>query len=152
MQVRYYDPVIGRFYSNDPVGYRDVHSFNRYAYANNNPYKYVDPNGETPIHALAGLIGAVVSGTQTYISTGGDIGKTLTSAAIGGASAMLSLSPVGLVSSIGRSFVAGTAADATSQVLVDGKDVADIDPKQSLISGGVAVASTLVGGGSCFES
>ncbi|WP_426369419.1 RHS repeat-associated core domain-containing protein [Pseudocolwellia sp. HL-MZ7] len=24
MQARYYDPVIGRFYSNDPVGVRDV--------------------------------------------------------------------------------------------------------------------------------
>jgi hypothetical protein len=45
MQARYYDPVIGRFYSNDPIGFRDVHSFNRYAYANNNPYKYVDPTG-----------------------------------------------------------------------------------------------------------
>jgi RHS repeat-associated protein len=45
MQARYYDPVIGRFYSNDPVGFRDLHSFNRYAYANNNPYKYIDPTG-----------------------------------------------------------------------------------------------------------
>jgi uncharacterized protein RhaS with RHS repeats len=45
MQARYYDPVIGRFYSNDPIGFRDIHSFNRYAYANNNPYKYVDPDG-----------------------------------------------------------------------------------------------------------
>ncbi|MEL4287464.1 RHS repeat-associated core domain-containing protein [Shewanella xiamenensis] len=46
MQARYYDPLIGRFYSNDPIGFRDVHSFNRYAYANNNPYKYVDPDGQ----------------------------------------------------------------------------------------------------------
>ncbi|MBR9908485.1 MAG: hypothetical protein GYB30_10630 [Gammaproteobacteria bacterium] len=46
MQARYYDPVIGRFYSNDPVGFRGVHSFNRYAYANNNPYKYIDPDGK----------------------------------------------------------------------------------------------------------
>ena len=45
MQARYYDPVIGRFYSNDPIGYRDVHSFNRYAYANNNPYRFTDPTG-----------------------------------------------------------------------------------------------------------
>jgi len=45
MQARYYDPVIGRFYSNDPMGYRGVHSFNRYAYANNNPYRYTDPTG-----------------------------------------------------------------------------------------------------------
>lgn len=49
MQARYYDPVLGRFYGNDPVAYRDTHSFNRYAYANNNPYKYVDPDGELPI-------------------------------------------------------------------------------------------------------
>jgi uncharacterized protein RhaS with RHS repeats len=48
MQARYYDPVIGRFYSNDPVGYtakNPVMSFNRYLYVNNNPYKYIDPNG-----------------------------------------------------------------------------------------------------------
>ncbi|WDE10482.1 polymorphic toxin-type HINT domain-containing protein [Thalassomonas haliotis] len=45
MQARYYDPVIGRFYSNDPVGASNVHNFNRYAYANNNPYRYVDPDG-----------------------------------------------------------------------------------------------------------
>jgi RHS repeat-associated protein len=49
MQARYYDPVIGRFYSNDPVGFTNVHTFNRYAYANNNPYKYVDPDGRTAI-------------------------------------------------------------------------------------------------------
>ncbi|BCV26828.1 MAG: hypothetical protein Sw1PiTSA_07030 [Shewanella algae] len=49
MQARYYDPLIGRFYSNDPVDYtakNPVMSFNRYLYVNNNPYKYTDPNGE----------------------------------------------------------------------------------------------------------
>ncbi|MER2491047.1 RHS repeat-associated core domain-containing protein [Catenovulum sediminis] len=45
MQARYYDPVIGRFLSNDPVGYSNVHNFNRYAYGNNNPYKFIDPDG-----------------------------------------------------------------------------------------------------------
>lgn len=49
MQARYYDPVIGRFYSNDPVGMTNVHTFNRYAYANNNPYKYVDPDGKAVV-------------------------------------------------------------------------------------------------------
>lgn len=43
--ARYYDPAIGRFYSNDPLGFRGVHSFNRYTYGNNNPYKYVDLDG-----------------------------------------------------------------------------------------------------------
>ncbi len=51
MQQRYYDPVIGRFYSNDPVGFTASNPmmFNRYAYANNNPYKYVDPDGRTGV-------------------------------------------------------------------------------------------------------
>ena len=54
MQARYYDPVIGRFYSNDPVGFTgSPNSFNRYAYANNNPYKYIDPDGNSPISVLA---------------------------------------------------------------------------------------------------
>jgi RHS repeat-associated protein len=45
MQARYYDPVVGRFYSNDPVGFKGTHNFNRYTYGNNNPYKYIDPDG-----------------------------------------------------------------------------------------------------------
>jgi len=54
MQARYYDPVIGRFYSNDPKGALaflsegKVQGFNRYAYAFNNPYKYTDPDGKSP--------------------------------------------------------------------------------------------------------
>ncbi|MCL1132690.1 polymorphic toxin type 24 domain-containing protein [Shewanella sairae] len=53
MQARYYDPLIGRFYSNDPVGTlghlngtQGIQGFNRYAYVNNNPYKYTDPDGK----------------------------------------------------------------------------------------------------------
>lgn len=50
MQQRYYDPVAGRFLSTDPV-LTDENSaahFNRYTYALNNPYKYVDPDGRLP--------------------------------------------------------------------------------------------------------
>jgi len=47
MQQRYYDPVVGRFYSNDPVGFTgEPDTFNRYSYVANNPYKYTDPTGE----------------------------------------------------------------------------------------------------------
>ena len=45
MEARFYDPVSGRFLSNDPLPYRDIFSFNRYSYANNNPYRYTDPTG-----------------------------------------------------------------------------------------------------------
>ena len=47
MQQRYYDPVAGRMLSIDPVttDANSGNSFNRYAYANNSPYKYIDPDG-----------------------------------------------------------------------------------------------------------
>ncbi len=50
MGARYYDPVIGRFAGIDPVGFDEsnLHSFNRYTYANNNPYKFIDPDGRAP--------------------------------------------------------------------------------------------------------
>ncbi len=44
MQQRYYDPMAGRFLSTDPVA-ANAGGFNRYWYANNNPYKYIDPDG-----------------------------------------------------------------------------------------------------------
>ncbi|RLA47969.1 MAG: hypothetical protein DRQ97_05135 [Gammaproteobacteria bacterium] len=45
--ARWYEPETGRFLSVDPVQFREdnIFSFNRYAYANNNPYKYLDPDG-----------------------------------------------------------------------------------------------------------
>jgi RHS repeat-associated protein len=58
MQQRYYDPVAGRFLSIDPV-VTDANtggSFNRYAYANNSPYKYVDPDGRDVIGFLVKLL------------------------------------------------------------------------------------------------
>lgn len=59
----------GDTYSNDPVGTLEhlggtggIHGFNRYAYANNNPYKYVDPDGKVPVAPL------VVAGARACVS------------------------------------------------------------------------------------
>ena len=49
MQARYYDPVIGRFLSIDPVTFLDQpfpQQFNRYAYTWNDPINAKDPDGE----------------------------------------------------------------------------------------------------------
>jgi len=45
--ARLYDPVIGRFLTADSVvqNWHDPQALNRYAYARNNPVKYVDPDG-----------------------------------------------------------------------------------------------------------
>ncbi len=45
--ARYMDPVLGRFMAVDPVGFTPSSpvSFNRYAYGNNSPYRFTDPDG-----------------------------------------------------------------------------------------------------------
>jgi RHS repeat-associated protein len=58
MGARYYSPTYGRFLGMDPVEFdpNNIHSFNRYAYANNNPYRYVDKDGRIPSLAVGTLI------------------------------------------------------------------------------------------------
>jgi len=57
--ARWYNSRTGRFTAMDPVGFVESNpqSFNRYAYANNNPYKFVDPDGRVPI--LIPLVAAI---------------------------------------------------------------------------------------------
>jgi RHS repeat-associated protein len=89
--ARYYDPSIGRFMGVDPQGFdpSSVHSFNRYAYSNNNPYKYVDPDGHSPIDVAflawdLGKLGAAV----------------MSGAGVGAAAADVAMSVVGVVSPV----------------------------------------------------
>jgi RHS repeat-associated protein len=64
MQARYYDPVLGRFYSNDPIGFLkdDVSTFNRYSYVGNDPINMVDPTGEA--RKIAWVINLGASATR----------------------------------------------------------------------------------------
>lgn len=66
MQGRWYHPEMGRFAAIDPVGFVEGNpaSFNRYAYGNNNPYKFVDPDGKTPIYATMGPPAPFDSGAE----------------------------------------------------------------------------------------
>jgi RHS repeat-associated protein len=79
MQQRYQDPLAGRFLSIDPVT-TDANtggSFNRYAYANDSPYKYVDPDGRIVFLALIPValktIDATLAVAEVYMAaqTGG---------------------------------------------------------------------------------
>ena len=59
MDGRLYDPTLGRFLSPDNYVQlpENSQSFNRYSYCINNPLKYVDPNGENFLVALAINVG-----------------------------------------------------------------------------------------------
>ena len=84
-QARYYDPALGRFLSIDPVGFHasNPQSFNRYAYVNNNPTTYVDPDGRLPF-----LI-------PVAIFLGKEIAAELASRATNGATDFLSVRRLG---------------------------------------------------------
>jgi hypothetical protein len=73
MQQRYYDPIAGRFLSVDPVttNAKTGDFFGRYHYANNNPYKFVDPDGRAGALAAcaAGPVGCAV-GVVVTIAVG----------------------------------------------------------------------------------
>ena len=95
--ARYYDPVLGRFMGVDPVGFQEdnIHSFNKYAYGNNNPYRFIDPDGRMAIPALIALVQAVttravigVAQRQAGLVMAAEIGAGVaTGAANGGISA-----------------------------------------------------------------
>jgi RHS repeat-associated protein len=70
--ARYYDPAIGRFMGVDAAGVDagNVHSFNRYAYGNNNPYRYTDPDGNSPIDLAFLAVDIVKLGAAVYNGEG----------------------------------------------------------------------------------
>ena len=84
--ARYYDPELGRFITADSIiqSPYDPQSFNRYAYARNNPVKYIDPTGNF-FHIIIGAIFGAIIGSAVSAATGGDIGKGAITGAIGGA-------------------------------------------------------------------
>ncbi|MCX7556712.1 RHS repeat-associated core domain-containing protein, partial [Xanthomonadaceae bacterium JHOS43] len=81
MQQRYYDPVALRFLSPDPVhvSATDGSNFNRYWYANNNPYKFTDPDGRRSIYIGGGAdkdrtrIVQDYAGAQKKLNPGRDV-------------------------------------------------------------------------------
>jgi RHS repeat-associated protein len=71
-QQRYYDPLLGRFITADPV-VTDMNSggnFNRYWYANNSPYRYRDPDGEEPQAAVIRQINRAFEAAQSQSGAG----------------------------------------------------------------------------------
>jgi RHS repeat-associated protein len=109
MQQRYYDPLAGRFFSVDEVTTNGSTGagFNRYSYANNNPYTNFDPDGRNPL-LIAPIVGAVVGGAinaaDQYLTTGtvrwGGLGGVIDAAGDGAMFGLLGGAAVGSRSAI----------------------------------------------------
>lgn len=124
MNARLYDPVLGRFLSPDPfVQYPEFsQNFNRYAYAMNNPLRYVDEDGEF-IHII---IGAIIGGTANviYKAVSGQLhsfkdgfvafGIGAAAGGIGAATGGLAFAAAGGAAGGLGGFIAGAAAGAAS--------------------------------------
>lgn len=126
MQARYYDPLIGRFYADDPIGFtvaNPVMSFNRYLYVNNNPYKYTDPDGK--LLWFVPLIGAVAGGGINALAQGLskgfdniDYSQVAVAAAVGATGAGIASSIGTTVTNAGLTGVSALAANVGANAAV----------------------------------
>ena len=139
-EARYYDPVIGRFISVDPVGGNvgNSQSWNRYSYALNNPVALYDPDGEAPHIAIGALAGGIVGGGIEAIrqyragddwniakigtAAGQGMAVGAVAAATGGTSLLVAGAGVGTTTAV--TGVAGRALDMDSQTAA--LDVAEV--------------------------
>jgi len=118
--ARWYDPVLGRFTAIDPVDWSEanpIHSFNRYAYANNNPFKFVDPDGRWAIQAYAFGVGFTLGAINAASKPGWTVGSVLREGTIGGVVGAASTLGGGVVVNTAITAVSAYAGEVTNQVL-----------------------------------
>jgi RHS repeat-associated protein len=126
---RWYNPMVGRFYSADPQRFRDdiPLSFNRYAYGNNNPYRFADLNGHSPIDIgfLVWDLGKL--GVALYNGSGG--GEAAIDVGISAIAVIIPVPGSGLAIKSARAakaFAEGAKAADAAQMLRQGELAADI--------------------------
>ena len=124
--ARWYHPEVGRFLVIDPAGVapENMHSFNRYAYANNNPYTHVDPSGgvvETAWDVLN--VGLGVTSFVNNISQGnyGSAAVDAVGVAVDGAAAIVPFLPGGAGAAIKAGRGVDDAVDVASKYVSGGR-------------------------------
>ena len=117
MGARYYDPFVGRFLSVDSAGFDESNavSFNRYAYAKNNPYKYVDPNGRSAVFK-----------TVKFALNGGNVAATFSDVVQDFGVLTSSSASIGARTFAGLSILSEVAPISVSDVKLIGKGLARV--------------------------
>jgi RHS repeat-associated protein len=151
--ARWYDPAMGRFISPDAVRFDvgGIWHFNRYVYANNNPYLYIDPNGEAAHIAIGAVIGGVFGGASYALSADNFslsemVGNVATGAIVGGVTAAVPGAiaagalnfggkAANAAASLGTAAAAGSVGDAANQFMAGGT----VDAGQALAGGGLNI-------------
>ena len=120
--ARYYDPTLGRFMGVDAILFteKNFQTFNRYTYGNNNPYKFVDPDGNAPLsvflvevakHTGVGYVAGVAADAISQYAAFGQVdlymAATSNAAIAGGATGLLS----GAISGSVKGWIAARAAN-----------------------------------------
>ncbi len=162
MQQRYYDPGIGRFLSVDPVTAYSMPgvNFNRFWYANNNPYGFKDPDGRV---ALPGFVIGVglelvrqsVTGEikdTSFKGVAGNFGKALVAGIAGAGGAGVASGVARLTTSLtaraAANGLAGAAiggASTGANNAIDGKPLTESMGKGALVGGALGAAGSLTG-------
>jgi RHS repeat-associated protein len=147
-RARYYDPVIGRFVSEDPLGF-NAGDVNFYAYVGNNPVNANDPSGHCP-WCIGATIGGLAGGVSAYNAgaRGWDLAGSVAVGALSGAVGTYSIgaitSTTALLSSTIAGGVGGSIGNLTGQ-LVTGTSVPDIKYDQVLAQGVIGALSSEFG-------
>ncbi|HET6586917.1 MAG TPA: RHS repeat-associated core domain-containing protein [Oleiagrimonas sp.] len=162
MQQRYYDPVMKRFISPDPISPMsgNIYNINRYAYANNNPIVNIDPDGRDTVgeninsaaqgcgrvtcafyaagHAVWTVFGA--EGLSQVVDKGWS--NVSTSDKVGAVTAVASVIPVGKVAGkvLGKLAEGAEAVNTAAHSAANGirlqKQLGSAEQLADLVSGG----------------
>jgi RHS repeat-associated protein len=111
-RARYYDSKVGRFISEDPIGF-GAGDTNLYRYVGNNSTNYTDPTGELAQVAGGAIFGGIFGGLYALandLETGNfgwnTIGNVATGAAVGAVAGAIVASGVGLVAGLATNALA----------------------------------------------
>ncbi|MBI3784617.1 MAG: hypothetical protein HY270_14580 [Deltaproteobacteria bacterium] len=150
-RTRFYSPTLGRFISEDRVGFLGGGA-NLYGYALNNPVNLTDPSGQNPLLIVAGIgaiAGAISEGYDAYKCghrfDAAFAQAVLRGAVAGAASAVVSVAVAVFSKSPTLSGAAGGLSyDVTANLLGGHKTVQDIliDTAAGAALGGFKVAET----------